>query len=256
MSICDGFPAALQAYQEALQELHPEQHPPLGDGPAEKQGGTAAGFPDGSLLIGMDEDGMPLLLNLLDPSAGSILVAGDTGAGKTLLLQSLAAASNGSDPGEIQFAVLTPYPEEWQGFEALPNCLGIWFSRCAAADELLGRLVHWKETLGKTRQAVLLLVDGVRTTDLSNQAYHNLDLLISLGPRHNLWTILAINPACQPHLESLLDQFQTRIIGCIQRPLTAALLVDAHEVDPSHLIPGKQFGLAWPQGWLRFRLPA
>ncbi len=67
----------------------------------------------GSLLLGLAEDGLPVLLDLYDPAPGPLLVAGDGGSGKTAFLQSLARATGLQDPGDIQFGVVTPFPEEW-----------------------------------------------------------------------------------------------------------------------------------------------
>ena len=82
-------------------------------------------LPGGSILLGLAEDGLPLLLNVYDPTPGPILIAGDQGIGKTSFLKWLAYSSSLFEPGDIQFGVVTPFPEEWNESD-LPNGLGIW----------------------------------------------------------------------------------------------------------------------------------
>jgi len=45
--------------------------------------------PPGSIILGVDEEGAPLLVQLTSPDVAHILVAGSTGSGKTVLLRSM-----------------------------------------------------------------------------------------------------------------------------------------------------------------------
>jgi hypothetical protein len=45
------------------------------------------------------------------------MVAGNSGSGKTLLLQLMARSTGLQEPGDIQFGVLTPNPDECAAFE-------------------------------------------------------------------------------------------------------------------------------------------
>ena len=97
MSTTDQFLLALNAYQEIQAELRGEQ--PLQ--PLEPEIPTAgiiveqpSSLPAGSLLLGMAEDGLPVLLDLYDPAPGPLLVAGDGGL--------IARA----EPGQVYRAIL------------------------------------------------------------------------------------------------------------------------------------------------------
>ena len=75
---------------------------------------SSAPCPREALLLGLASDGLPVLLNLHDPHPGPLLVAADPGAGKTALLQMIAqAATEMHTPGDVQFGVVTNYPDEW-----------------------------------------------------------------------------------------------------------------------------------------------
>jgi len=129
MSTTDQFLLTLHAYQEIQAELRQsEASLPVTAKisiPQTSARQVATTLLGGSLQLGLAEDGLPLLLDLYDPAPGPLLVAGDGGSGKTTFLQSLAQASDLQNPGEIQFGVMSPFPEEWTILEALPNGLGI-----------------------------------------------------------------------------------------------------------------------------------
>ncbi len=277
MSTTYQFKLALQSNQEIQVELHQGERPlliaasrtPSGNRDYTAGTGTAmeiptpespldqvASLPGGSLLLGMAEDGLPLLLDLYDPTPGPLLVAGDGGSGKTAFLRSLALASDLQNPGEIQFGVLTPFPEEWAALETLPNCLGIWPAYHLAARNFLSQLVSWADVLPKSRQVVLILFDGLDLLAASGfQVQHDLRWLLMYGPERQVWPVVTVNPGRLTRLENWLDYFQTRILGQVKRLQTARLLVSDPDIDLAALLPGRQFGLSRPEGWLKFCLP-
>lgn len=259
MSTTDQFLLGFQAYQEFKADLHKGKSAlpiPAQISSIKTLAGQVATLPGGSILLGLAEDGLPLLLNLYDPAPGSLLVAGDGCCGKTAFLQFLAQASNFQNPGEIQFGVLTPFPEEWTALEVLPSCLGIWPVYHPAACSFLSRLVSWAQVLPDINQAVLILFDGLDLlTPGSFQIRHDLRWLLKYGPERHIWPVVTVNPGRLARLETWLDYFQTRILGQLKRQQTARLLVDDQGIDLAGLQSGSQFCLSRPEGWLKFWLP-
>ena len=259
MSTTDQFLLALQAYQEIQAELRQEERSlpltpetSIPEAPVEQ----AAPIPDGSLLLGLAEDGLPVLLDLYDPTPGPLLVAGDGGSGKTAVLKSLARTSGIQNPGDIQFGVLTPFPEEWTALESQPNCLGIWPAFHPSAHNFLPQLVSWAEELPETRQAVLLLFDGLDLLNGSGfQSQHDLRWLLMYGPERQVWPVVTVNPGRLSRIQTWLDYFHTRILGQVKHAHNARLLLDDPEINLADLLPGMQFGLSQPNGWLKFLLP-
>lgn len=251
MSTTDQFLLALRAYQEIREELRQQEAVEAVAKPLPAQG--EADLPEGALLLGLGEDGLPLTLDLYNPAPGPLLVAGDGGSGKTALLQSLAGVSDYQP--DLQFGVLTPFPEEWRGHEAMPNSLGIWPAYHPAAGNFLAQLANWAEVLPGTRQAILLLVDGLELMRLDSASRYYLRWLLAHGPECQVWPVVTVNPGRMAHLGSLLERFETRLLGRIRRPATARLLISEPPADLPDLIPGVQFYLTWPQGCLRFWLP-
>jgi len=210
----------------------------------------------GSLMLGLGEDGLPLTFDLYDPAPGPLLVAGDSGCGKTLLLKTLVQASNLPAVGNIQFGVITHFPEEWTEQEVLPNCLGIWPAYHISVNEFVSRLIYWADILNGTRQLVLLLVDGFDLlTPSSFKILHELKWLFKNGPERHIWPVVSINPGRMAHLDTWLKYFPTRILGQIKRYQTGHLLIDNPDINLDVFEAGKQFGLSRPEGWLKFQLP-
>jgi len=259
MSITDQSLLALQTNEEIQPEFRQSERPlPVAADAFSLDPTTdqVTALPCGSLLLGLAEDGLPLLLDLYNPATGPLLVAGDGGSGKTAFLQFLALTSNLQNPGEVQFGVLTPFAEEWTVLETLPNCLGIWPAYHAAACSFLSRLVSWADGLPDSRQAMLILFDGL---DLLTAAGFRLrqDLrgLLQNGPKRQIWPMVTVNPGRLNRLETWLEYFHTRIIVQVNCLQTARLLVSNPEINLAALQPRRQFVLLRLEGWRKFWLP-
>jgi len=71
---------------------HPTDQPPI---------------PPATAILGLAEDGAPLLIRLPSPDVGHILIAGDEGAGKTMLLQSIVLSlAMTNSPDDLAFIFL------------------------------------------------------------------------------------------------------------------------------------------------------
>ena len=259
MSTTDQFTPALQAYQGIQAEFQPGEKPlhiDARNSPPESPPDLVSILPNESLQLGLSEEGFPLMLNVYDPAPGSLLVAGDEGSGKTAFLQSLAETSAFQDPGEIQFGVLTPFPEEWKRLEALPNCMGVWPTDHLAASDFLSQMISWANVLPSSRQAVLVLFEDLDLlTSGNNKVQQDLRLLLMSGPERQIWPIVTVNPGKLTRLENWLGYFQTRILGQIKHPQTASLLTGDTKINLATLLPGIQYGLSHLEGWQIFRLP-
>src|SRR5690242_18759127 len=83
-------------------------------------------LPKTSLFLGQAEDRLPVLLDLSDPRPGPILISGDTGAGKTRLLRTIARfLVYRHTPQATQYGVITSCPQEWHDLTNIPHCVGI-----------------------------------------------------------------------------------------------------------------------------------
>src|SRR5512142_3062048 len=121
-----------------------------------------APLPHAALFLGLADDDLPVLLNLADPVPGPVLVAGDSGSGKTRLLQLIAEAITlAHDPDCLRFAGIAERPDEWNGISDSPNCEGILPFRQPLTTNYIGSLVDWGHTNKRSDEFVVLLIDGV-----------------------------------------------------------------------------------------------
>ena len=79
-------------------------------------------IPAGTALLGLADDGAPLLIRLPSPEVAHVLVAGTTGSGKTALLQSMIASlALWNHRKQLQFVLIDPKARAFESLKALPH---------------------------------------------------------------------------------------------------------------------------------------
>jgi S-DNA-T family DNA segregation ATPase FtsK/SpoIIIE len=114
-------------------------------------------IPPVTAILGLAEDGAPLLVRLPSPDVAHVLVAGTTGSGKTVLLQtmilSLAMANPcpSRDKGEgLALVLIDPKGCAFAPFERLPHLARPVIRETEEASEALHSLVRLMERRGST----------------------------------------------------------------------------------------------------------
>lgn len=213
-------------------------------------------LPREALFLGMAHDGLPVLLNLHDPIPGPVLVTGDAGTGKTLLLQTIAhAITQTHAPSEVQFVVITSHAEEWQALNGSSHQVGLFSAQESAASELLLSLANWAHA-NKSAQSVVLLVDDFEVAaKMDAETLNHLRWLLLRGPARRVWPVVTLHAARYGQVLGWLPLFRTRIFGRIQQVRVADVLggeASAWEQPAA----ARQFSLRENGGWLRFWVPA
>ena len=240
--------AAVQADQAQLKPAPPSLTVSLSElGP----------LPREALLLGLASDGLPVLLNLHDPHPGPLLVAADPGAGKTNLLQMIAqAAADMHDVGDVQFGVITNYPDEWEHLAGLEHCVGIFPTYHDSAIDFLSSLSGWAHANKGSQQSILLLVDDLESMEhIDFDARQILRWLLLRGPSRKVWPIVSMNAERVTQVEPWLEAFRTRIFGKIQDDGVAENLTGISGTTLKHLQAGLQFALREDGDWLKFWIP-
>ncbi len=97
-------------------------------------------------MLGLCDDGAPLLMRLSSPDVAHVLISGTTGSGKTALCQtmllSLAMAHRRS---QLQFVLVDPKRRAFAPFASLPHLLRPIIGEAAEAASALGELVQLME---------------------------------------------------------------------------------------------------------------
>ncbi len=134
-----GVPAArVYRQDDTIQvEVPREQPAPVRFGPLVER---LAKAPPVTAVLGVDEDGVPLLLRLASPDVVHVLVAGTTGSGKTALVRTLLASlALFNRQGVVQLVLIDPKGRGFAPLAALPHVLG----HVAAAPEEGALALAW-----------------------------------------------------------------------------------------------------------------
>jgi hypothetical protein len=215
-----------------------------------------APLPSAAFFIGLAEDGLPVLLNLNDPSVGPILIAADAGAGKTRLLQTICrTVDHGHEPDGVKYVVISENPAEWAGFERSPYSHAILSSEQAITIGYLASLVDWAESNDGRAGFLLLLVDGLQALVADRATEQVTRRLLSQGPSWGMWPIVTVNAAQTSGFESWLGLFRIQLYGHIEDARDVGTWIASREDLFRHLSPGFQFTAGQGQAWLPFWLP-
>lgn len=215
-------------------------------------------LPHEAIILGLAEDGLPVLLNLYDPIPGPILIGGDQASGKTALLQTIAqGAELLHAPAEVQYGIITPYPDEWNSFHSNQNSTGIYATQDSTTQDLLHALVNWAHNNKGDKQSVLLLIDDLESfIKLNQRAEQDLRWLLLRGPSRRVWPIITINSSRVQNIKGWLGSFRTRLFGCTQDSNDAQLLTGNSKSTLNQLISGSQFTMREGNNWLNFWVPS
>jgi energy-coupling factor transporter ATP-binding protein EcfA2 len=213
-------------------------------------------LPREALFLGVALDGLPVLLNLNDSIPGPLLIVGEAGSGKTSYLKIIAQTVQQTQRVDnVQFAVITDRPDEWQDIPATDHGVGIFLANHNAAQDLLLSLSRWAH-VNKSKQSVLLLIDDLEAiTKVDSEALQNFRWLLLRGPAHRAWPIVTMNAERYAEVLPWIPLFRTRIFGRIEKQQIAeAVGADTSSVLET-LEAGIQFSLRENGNWVRFWLP-
>jgi hypothetical protein len=252
------FDLMMEALTELVQDEQAPQTAPMPGLPTLKSVlADISPLPSEALFLGLAEDGLPVLLNLYDPVPGPILISADKDSGKTTLLKTIARAADLlHSPSEVQYGVITPYPDEWKKFHGNQNNAGIYFTQDDNARELLQSLVTWAHHNKGEEQSILLLIDDLEAiTKLDEQAGQNLRWLLLRGPSRRIWPFITLNASRSHDLKDWLEFFRTRLFGHVENSDDAYLLIGNRNQTLDHLTAGTQFTLRENNELLVFSAP-
>jgi S-DNA-T family DNA segregation ATPase FtsK/SpoIIIE len=178
-------------------------------------------LPPCASVLGVDQEGFPLVLALGSPEISHVLVSGATGAGKTVLTRSMITSLAMHNPqSQLQLALIDLKHRGFAPFAGLAHLLVPVACSAEAALDLLGRLVTEMERRDSERVTlphVVLFVDELAELVMLEQGKAVKEFLTRLTQRGREAGLHVV--ACtQKPLASLIgslvkSNFPTRIVG-------------------------------------------
>lgn len=219
-------------------------------------------LPDLTAMLGICEDGLPVLLDLTDPKPGSILIGATQLDGVRQLLQLVLFSTLMRTPAnELEVLVVTGEPDQWQPFERFGSqhqleILPVFERSAGEAILHLGRLLDQRRT-GRARGNVrLVLVDDLDA--LTRQDFDvqlNFDWLAKEGPHYQMWALAGLQADRVEQNDRRLLSFRTRVLGQVDDPFHATWLAGARPPETGLFHPTQQFSVRINQNWMNFWLP-
>jgi S-DNA-T family DNA segregation ATPase FtsK/SpoIIIE len=122
-----------------------------------------ATVPPATAVLGLDQEGVPLLLRLPSPDVAHVLIAGTTGSGKTALARSIVASLVlFNNQRTLQLVLIDPKGRGFLPLEGLPHLLVPPVVHCDEAAHVLDRLVgemERRDQEGRSEPRLVVVLD-------------------------------------------------------------------------------------------------
>lgn len=219
-------------------------------------------LPNRAVLLGMADDRHPVLLDLLDCSAGSILVICDSGFGKTHQLQViLDSAVSIKLSNKMSVVVISPNPWEWHyqlhTYEKKPvsiECLGWQEPHTIKVIKHLTEMTQDRLVDQRQSKDIILILDEVSNMRyLDEESQVSLNFLYTSGPQARVWPFASLSADRDHPDRDMMDLFKTWIFGHVSSMpgIFFQERLDRNLVDNE---PG-QFSVMMEGKWFSYRLP-
>ncbi len=218
-----------------------------------------APLPREALFLGVAAlDGLPVLLNLMDPVPGPILIVGDAGSGKTAFLQMIASGVEQiHEPQDVQYGVITAHLDDWKNLGGTPNCVDVFPSYKNSAQDFLNSLASWAHSNRGEKQSLLLLIDDLaEITKMDFEARQSLRWLLLRGPARHVWPIVTLNPRNINDILPWTEFFHTRLFGRMKDSQDIQSMTGTQDSLFTSLIPRLEFLMREGRQWLKFWIPS
>jgi len=205
---------------------------------------TVAPLPPATALLGLTDDGRPLLARLAAPDVAHVLIAGTTGSGKSQLLRTLAASLVLTQPpAALQLLCLDPKGRTFGPLRHAPHLARPIITTPEEAGEALHSLVRLMELRDRRGEAaprlVVLLDELADWLFLAPGLTEPLTRLAQRGREAGIHVVAATQRPSAALLSPLLRaNFPLRLVGKVVSPEDARAAAGCGGTE-AHLLQGR-----------------
>lgn len=199
--------------------------------------------PTGTAVLGMDEDGIPLLLRIPSPDVAHVLICGTTGSGKTALARtmvtSLALTHSARD---LSLVLIDPKGRGYRPFAGLPHLA----REIATAPETIQATLEWlvhlmehRDQAGLNSPRVICFIDEL--ADLIMLAGGSVERLVTRltqrGRTAGIHLVACTQKPTTTAIGSLAkSNFPVRLVGSVTSPEDARVATGLKQTGAEQLL--------------------
>ena len=182
-------------------------------------------MPPGSVILGVDEEGIPLLVQLTSPDVAHILVAGSTGSGKTVLLRSMILSlALRHRPSSLKLVLIDPKTRGFRPLAGLPHLVSPIVTEPEDAIRTLEEVVNEMETrdrMGRRRPLWVVFIDELADLRMvgGKAVERHLARLTQRGREAGIHMIVATQRPAATIIGGLVKaNLPVRLVGAVASP--------------------------------------
>lgn len=202
-------------------------------------------FPNPTMMWGMGSDGFPVILELNNPTVGTLVCMSDADR-RHLMAALLLSLAYLNDPDVVTACVVTDTPERWAWARGMniPNLSGI-----DRPDAI--RLGEAAASAYRESRYLVILADGDRAAGTLPTA------LLQQGPANGLWPLVFCTPQAGLRLAARSQPMRwTPVVGPVTAPLpTGAYPLVQTALPPADGLQPGQWRIRIRNRLLRFSVP-
>jgi S-DNA-T family DNA segregation ATPase FtsK/SpoIIIE len=219
-------------------------------------------LPPMTAILGVDEEGAPLLLKLSSPDIAHVLVAGSTGSGKTMLLKTFVLSLALTNPPHVlQLALIDPKARGFAPLAHLPQLLRPIETDPQQAVKLLEGLVVEMERRDRMRfsqPAIVVVIDELADLRMvaGKAVEQALTRLTQRGREAGIHVVVATQRPQATILGGLVKaNLPVRLVGAVPSPEDAKIATGIAGSGANRLRGRGDFLLVARQEMIRFQAP-
>lgn len=182
-------------------------------------------IPDFAVVMGMADDGYPILLDVSISGAQRNVVIWDkvVGQGLNILKTAIEFITRYKKQKSFrtEFVVLSNSSLEWEGLDK--NSMGVWDKNaCIAvvpfkdhvAEQVMRALAGWCYERRVVREPVILFIDGLENIqNMSKVSQENFEYVLHYGNKRGIFVIATVQSENRESVMNWLSGFQAEVFG-------------------------------------------